>query len=117
MNSPMDAGPILLVITHLPDQADAEALAAVLVGERLAACVNILAPCQSMYRWQGAIEQISEVPLVIKTTAARYAAVEAAIRARHPYELPEIIAVPVTQGLPDYLAWVARETTPENSHV
>jgi periplasmic divalent cation tolerance protein len=94
-----------------------EALAAALVDEHLAACVNILAPCQSVYRWQGAIEQISEVPLVIKTTTARYAAVETAIRARHPYELPEIIAVPVTQGLPDYLVWVTRETTPENSHV
>lgn len=113
----MFASQTLLVITHLPDQASAEKLAAALVGEQLAACVNVLAPCQSVYRWQGAIEQISEVPLVIKTTTARYAAVETAIRARHPYELPEIIAVPVTQGLPDYLAWVTRETTPENSHV
>ncbi len=113
----MFASQTLLVITHLPDQASAEKLAAALVGEQLAACVNVLAPCQSVYRWQGAIEQISEVPLVIKTTTARYAAVETAIRARHPYELPEIIAVPVTQGLPDYLAWVIRETTPENSHV
>jgi periplasmic divalent cation tolerance protein len=111
----MPAPQILLVITHLPDQESAEELAAALVSEQLAACVNILAPCQSVYRWQGAIEQIGEIPLVIKTTAARYAAVEAAIRARHPYELPEIIAVPITHGLPDYLAWVARETMPENT--
>lgn len=111
----MDTRQVLLIVTHLPDQASAETLAAALVGERLAACVNILAPCRSVYRWQGGIEQATEVPVAIKTTAGRYAALEAAIRARHPYELPEIIAVPVTHGLPDYLAWIDRETTPGNT--
>jgi len=101
----------LLVITNLPDTYSAHALAGALVEERLAACVNILAPCRSVYRWQGKIENAEEVPVLIKTTAARYAALEAAIRARHPYELPEIIAVPVDRGLPDYLAWVDTETT------
>ena len=100
----------LLVLTTLPDRPAAEALAEALVDARLAACVNILAPCQSVYRWQGAVDKASEVPLLIKTTEARYAALEAAIRARHPYELPEVIAIPITQGLPDYLAWVAAET-------
>lgn len=100
----------LLVLTNLPDQAAARALARTLVEQRLAACANILAQCHSVYRWQGGLEEASEVPLLIKTTAARYAALQAAIRAAHPYELPEIIAVPVTRGLPAYLQWVEGET-------
>jgi periplasmic divalent cation tolerance protein len=100
---------ILLLLTNLPDRASAQALAAALVEDRLAACVNILSSCRSVYRWQGAVETADEVPLLIKTTEARYAAVEEAIRARHPYETPEIIAVPVVRGLPDYLCWVAEE--------
>ena len=103
----------LLVITNLPDQAAAEKLAQTLIEARAAACVNILAPCRSVYRWQGKVETASEVPLLIKTAAARYAALEVAIRAAHPYELPEIIAVPIVQGLPDYLAWVVASTSPD----
>lgn len=101
----------LLVLTNLPDAASAQALAALLVEERLAACVNILAPARSVYRWQGRIVDGEEVPLLIKTSRARYAALEAAIRSHHPYELPEIIAVPIELGLPEYLAWVDAETT------
>lgn len=104
---------ILLVLTQLPDAAAARTLAGVLVEARLAACVNILAPCRSVYRWQGKIEEAEEIPLLIKTTAERYAALEAAIRRHHPYELPEIIAVPLERGLPGYLDWVAAETSPE----
>ncbi len=100
----------LIVFTNLPDAASAEALANALIDQRLAACVNILAPCTSVYRWQGAIETAAEVPLLIKTTLERYPALEAAIRAHHPYELPEIVAVPVTQGLPGYLDWVVAGT-------
>jgi len=103
--------PSLLVLTNLPDEAGAHALATALIEAKLAACVNILAPCRSVYRWQGRIEDATEVPLLIKTTAERYPALEAAIRAQHPYELPEIIAVPVDRGLPDYLAWVAATTS------
>jgi periplasmic divalent cation tolerance protein len=103
----------LVVLTNLPDEASAHALADALVGEHLAACVNVLAPCRSVYRWQGAIENATEIPLLIKTTAVRYAALEAAIRARHPYELPEIIAVPIAHGLPEYLDWVVAETRTE----
>ena len=105
----------LLVITNLPDAASARTLAGVLVEMRLAACVNILAPCRSVYRWEGRIEDTEEVPLLIKTTAARYAELEAAIRARHPYELPEIVAVPIAHGLPGYLAWVGAATTPDTT--
>jgi len=105
---------ILLVMTNLPDQAAAETLAAALVDNRLAACVNILQPCCSVYRWKGAVEKTDEVPLLIKTSAASYPALEAAILAGHPYELPEIVALPLSHGLPGYLAWVAAETQTEN---
>lgn len=100
----------LLVLTNLPDRAAAERLADTLVDRQLAACVNILAPCRSIYRWQGAVQHDEEHPMLIKTTAERYAALEQAIRAGHPYELPEIIAVPIERGLPAYLDWVAAET-------
>ncbi len=106
----MDA---LLVITNLPDTDSARALAARLVEQRVAACVNILAPCHSLYRWEGKVEEGEEVPLLIKTSAARYAALEEAIRAYHPYELPEIVAVRIEKGLPDYLVWVAASTAPQ----
>ena len=101
----------LLVITNLPDRAAAEKLAEALIHKRVAACVNILAPCRSVYRWKGAVQHDEEHPVLIKTTGERYAALEAAIREMHPYELPEIVAVPIERGLPAYLDWVATETT------
>ncbi len=100
----------LLVVTNLPDRESAEKLAALLIERRLAACVNILAPCSSVYRWQGEIQHDEEHPLLIKTAQDRYAELEASIRANHPYELPEIIAVPVVHGLPAYLQWIESET-------
>jgi len=100
----------LLVLTNLPDRAIADRLADSLVEQRLAACVNILAPCRSAYRWKGAVQHDEEHPMLIKTTAERYSALEAAIRAMHPYELPEIVAVGIERGLPGYLAWVHAET-------
>jgi periplasmic divalent cation tolerance protein len=105
--------PILLAMTNLPDETSARALADHLISERLAACVNILSPCQSIYRWQGRMESATEVPVLIKTTDSRYRDLEAAIRARHPYELPEIVAVPLVAGLHAYLAWIEAETAPE----
>ena len=101
---------VLLVLTNLPDEAAARRLAAGLVEARLAACVNILAPCTSVYRWNDAVETATEVPLLVKTTLARYPALQAALTEAHPYELPEIIAVPLQEGLPAYLAWVGAET-------
>jgi periplasmic divalent cation tolerance protein len=100
----------LLVLTNLPDRAAAEKLADELIGQRVAACINILAPCRSVYRWKGAVQHDEEHPMLIKTTHERYPALEQALRAGHPYELPEIIALPVEQGLPAYLEWVAAET-------
>lgn len=103
----------LLVFTNLPDRAAAEKLAAALVEQRAAACVNILGPCRSVYRWQGAVQKADEHLMLIKSTADRYATLEQAIRAAHPYELPEIVAVPIERGLPAYLAWLAAETAPQ----
>jgi periplasmic divalent cation tolerance protein len=102
----------IVVLTHLPDRAQAVKLAEALVERRLAACVNVLADCASVYRWQGALEHATEVPVLIKTRAALYGELEAAIRAAHPYELPEIVAVPVVRGLERYLRWVAEQTAP-----
>ena len=101
----------VIVVTNLPDRDAALKLARELVARKLAACVNVLGECASIYRWKGAVEEAREVPVLIKTRAARYAEVEAAIRGRHPYELPEIIAVPVVRGFDDYLRWVADETS------
>jgi len=100
----------LLVITNCPDEQSANAIALATVDERLAACVNILPRIQSVYRWQGKVESATEVPLFFKSTAANYPALEARIRQLHPYELPEIIALPVSHGLPAYLNWMAAET-------
>jgi periplasmic divalent cation tolerance protein len=101
----------ILVITNLPDRAGALKLAQALVERRLAACVNVLAECTSVFRWKGAVEQAAEVPVLIKTRAARYDEVEAAIRELHPYELPEIISVALGRGHDEYLQWVADETS------
>jgi len=96
----------LLVITTVPNQKAAEDLAAGLVRDGVAACVNISAPVTSMYQWKGQLERDTEVMLTIKTTGSRYPQLERAILDGHPYELPEVIAVPITQGLPEYLAWI-----------
>ena len=101
----------LLVLTNLPDRAAAERLAESLIAQRLAACVNILSPCRSVYRWKNAVQHDEEHPMLVKTTAERYPALEQAIRAGHPYELPEIIAVPIERGLSAYLDWVIAQTS------
>jgi len=106
---------ILLVMTTLPDAGTAREIAAALVASRLAACVSVQPACLSVYRWEGAIEQSQEVPLMIKTTSDRYPALEAELRRRHPYALPEIIAIPVTRGLPAYMEWVVSETIAEDA--
>ena len=104
---------ICLVFTTFPDAETAHKLATHLVEARLAACVNILASCQSVYRWQGKLQTDGEIPLIIKTTMELYPNVEAFLRQHHPYTLPEIIALDVARGLPEYLAWVADSTGPD----
>lgn len=100
----------LLVICNLPNLGNAQQLAEHLVGTGLAACVSIQPACKSIYRWQGKVEQANEIPVHVKTTRARYAELETAIRVLHPYEVPEIIAIPIHAGLPAYLQWVQTET-------
>jgi len=102
---------MLVVFTNFPDAASAEKIARDLIDARAAACVNQLAPCVSTYRWEDKIETATEIPLLIKTTRAAYPRLEALIKAAHPYQLPEIIALPLTAGLPAYLAWINSEVT------
>jgi periplasmic divalent cation tolerance protein len=102
--------PALLVMTTLPERSAAEALARELLAARLAACIHIGAPVRSLYHWRDQIETADETPLAIKTRADLFPKLKAAILARHPYELPEIVAVPIADGLPAYLDWIAAET-------
>jgi periplasmic divalent cation tolerance protein len=101
---------VIAVLTNLPDSESAFNLARQLVQLRLAACVNVLPGITSFYRWEGREEQASEVPVLIKTVAERYPELEAAIRERHPYSVPEVIAWPIELGLGAYLDWVERES-------
>ena len=100
----------ILVLTHLPDRDAALGLARALVTGRLAACVNVLADGLSVYRWKGESESAREVPVVIKSRESLYVELEQAILQHHPYELPEIVAVRPSNGLPAYLEWVLAET-------
>ena len=96
----------LLILTTIPDVNTAESIASRLIADGCAACVAIGSPVRSLYHWQGKTETATEIPLSIKATVASYSAVEAIVKSMHPYELPEIIAVPVTAGLPEYLDWI-----------
>lgn len=100
----------LLVMTNLPTMEVATKLATTLVEKRLAACVNVLDGCTSLYRWKGEVQVEREVPVLIKTRAERYAALEQEILSQHPYELPEIVAFPLKAGFGPYLHWLADET-------
>lgn len=100
----------LQVMTTVARKDDAERIARALVEDRLAACVQILGPITSLYRWQGAPETSEEWLCLIKSRQERYAQIEEAIRRLHPYEVPEILAVPVVAGSGDYLAWLEAET-------
>jgi periplasmic divalent cation tolerance protein len=104
------AGDVLLVLTTVPDRHHADVIARALVDEGLAACVSILAPATSVYRWRGAVETAQELPLLVKTAATRFEALRGRLAALHPYDVPEIIALPITNGLPAYLDWVLEET-------
>jgi periplasmic divalent cation tolerance protein len=110
LEATMDA---LIALCACPDSATADRIARTLVDERLAACVNRLPGVESTYHWNGAVQVDEEVLLAIKTSRARYAALEARIVALHPYEVPEVIAIPIGEGYAPYLAWIAKETRPE----
>ena len=102
---------VLIVFSTFPSEASAREAAGKLVAEGLAACVNLLPGLTSIYRWQGKIEEAGEVLLMIKTTDDAYPRLESNLKACHPYELPEILAVGAEACLPGYLDWVTLETT------
>lgn len=101
---------LVLALTTVGDEATAERIAQALVNERLAACVNLLAACRSVYRWRGTIERATEVPLLIKTRASMLPAMAQRLRELHPYDVPEIVAWQPQQVAADYLGWVLDET-------
>ncbi len=103
----------IAVLTNMPDETSARLLAESLVMQKLAACVNILAPCQSVCIWQDKLEHAIEIPMLIKTNQSQYSALETAIIKAHPYELPEIITINVDGGLPQYLQWVSAQLSAE----
>jgi periplasmic divalent cation tolerance protein len=102
----------VIVLTTLPADGDAEQFASRLVEEKLAACVNVLPPMRSIYRWKGAVERADERQCVIKTTAQCLAPLEALIRTLHPYDVPEFVVIPITQGNAAYLSWLTESTSP-----
>jgi periplasmic divalent cation tolerance protein len=101
---------VILVLCNVPDEASGQLIATQVVEQGLAACVNLLPVVQSVYRWQGSVERATETTLLIKSAASRYLELEQAIRKLHPYDVPEIICLPVSAGLPAYLQWVLAET-------
>lgn len=106
------ADEILLAISTFPNVETARRIAETLVAEKLVACANITAPVESIYRWEGKIEQASETMVFFKTSSATFADLETRFRELHPYDVPELIALPITGGLPDYLRWVAASCAP-----
>ena len=107
--------PVFLILSTCPDADTAQRLARILVEERLAACVSLLPGAVSTYRWQGRVEQATEVQLLAKTPADRRDALMARLAELHPYDLPEIRAVETAAGLPAYLDWVTAETRTDAS--
>ncbi|MEM9302218.1 MAG: divalent-cation tolerance protein CutA [Pseudomonadota bacterium] len=103
---------VQVVLCTCPDEETACALATTIVSERLAACANVLPAITSIYRWEGEVQQDPEALLIIKSTAAAFPALRDAIVAAHPYELPEVVAVPVGDGLEGYLGWVRSAVHP-----
>jgi periplasmic divalent cation tolerance protein len=106
--------PAIQVMTTTEKRQDAEKIAGILIEKRLAACVQIVGPVLSIYRWKENIERTEEWQCHIKTRAGLYGAVEAAIKANHPYETPEIVALPILQGSREYLTWLHEETQGES---
>lgn len=100
----------VLVYVTTPDRDCALLLGRTVVEERLAACANILDGMTAIFRWNGTIDEAGEAVLILKTTQDRVAALTDRLRALHPYEVPSIVAVPITGGNPDFLAWIATET-------
>jgi periplasmic divalent cation tolerance protein len=105
----MESQPLVVYCT-CPDQTTAERIAEALVAERLAACANVVPGLISIYRWQGQVRRETELLLIIKTRGVVYSLLEARIRELHPYEVPEIVALPIQAGAAEYLGWLADST-------
>ncbi len=101
----------IVVLCTCPDQTSADLLCEQLLNQRLAACINQLPGITSVYRWQGKVERATEIQLIIKSRQSRFAELQACIQANHPYEVPELLALPVSAGLPAYLDWLNGETS------
>jgi periplasmic divalent cation tolerance protein len=101
---------VLVVLCTCPDLATAKSLATGLVENRLAACVNILPEIRSIYRWQNEVQQDTETLLVVKTSREAYPKLESWLIDHHPYDVPEVLALPIDRGAPNYLDWVFQET-------
>jgi periplasmic divalent cation tolerance protein len=99
----------IVVFTTCGSEEEAQKLASTLIEKHLAACVNISAPVRSVYRWKGAIEESQESLLIIKTSRAKFDALRVVLDTAHSYELPEVLALPVVEGSPNYLAWLDAE--------
>ena len=104
-------GDFQIVLSTCPDSTTAEQIARALVEEKLAACINILPRIQSIYRWKGQVETASEILMVIKSETHAFALICDKIKSLHPYELPEIVAVPIADGSPEYLSWLTNPDT------
>lgn len=102
-----------LVVSNVPDEGVASTIARTLVDERLAACVNVLGRCRSVYRWQGAVEAADEVTLLVKTTRARHDECVQRLAALHPYDVPEIVTIAPDAVWPAYAQWAVDETRPQ----
>ena len=102
----------VVVLTTFPVEGDVETFATTLVKERLAACVNVLPPMQSIYTWKGVVERADERQLLIKTRTDRVHDLEVRLKALHRYEIPEFLVIPVLDGSHDFLSWVAESTAP-----
>lgn len=107
----MTEAPAIVVLTTLPNAGEAKAFVRRLVEERVVACGTVLGEVTSIYRWQGAIEEAGETQVILKTRRDRWDALQAAVRTAHPYDVPELLALPVESGLGAYLEWVAAQTT------
>ena len=107
----MMAAPLLDIWINCPDPETAHRIAEALLERRLVACANVHAPIRSVYRWQGRIERATEIQLIIKSQAALFEPLRQCILAHHPYEVPEILALPTSQGHQPYLDWIKQETS------
>jgi periplasmic divalent cation tolerance protein len=103
----------IVVFSTCGSAGEAERLARRVVDERLAACVNVISPVRSFYRWKGVVEDSAEWLLVIKSSRGLFEALRAALESAHTYEVPEVIAIPVVEGSPNYLSWIEQELKSE----